>query len=137
MDKTKKVLVVEDDYVIRKIFNEILTDYYTIELAEDANDAFDRLKNYTPDLMIVDIMMPGMNGLDMVKKIRGDKKFHKSIIIIITALNDAETRKNAFKSGADEVIIKPFDIVELKTKIQLMFRLQNRLLEGCNDSLKQ
>ena len=136
MDKTKKVLVVEDDYVIRKIFNEILTDYYTIELAEDANDAFDRLKNYTPDLMIVDIMMPGMNGLDMVKKIRGDKKFHKSIIIIITALNDAETRKNAFKSGADEVIIKPFDIVELKTKIQLMFRLQNRLLEGCNDSLK-
>jgi len=137
VDKTKKVLVVEDDYVIRKIFNEILTDYYTIELAEDANDAFDRLKNYTPDLMIVDIMMPGMNGLDMVKKIRGDKKFHKSIIIIITALNDAETRKNAFKSGADEVIIKPFDIVELKTKIQLMFRLQNRLLEGCNDSLKQ
>jgi DNA-binding response OmpR family regulator len=137
VDKIKKILVVEDDYVIRKIFKEILTDYYTIELAEDANDAFDRLKNYTPDLMIVDIMMPGMNGLDMVKKIRGDKKFHKSIIIIITALNDAETRKNAFKSGADEVIIKPFDIVELKTKVQLMFRLQNRLLEGCNDSLKQ
>lgn len=126
----KKLLVVEDEFSIRKIFSEIFEDYCSIQLAANGTEAIKSLDNSVPDLIILDIMMPEISGFDLLGKIRQDKKFNQTIIIVVTALNDQETKKKALKEGADDVVVKPFNIVDIRTKVQLMFRLKERLLNG-------
>lgn len=126
----KKLLVVEDEFSIRKIFSEIFEDYCNIQLAANGTEAIKSLDNSVPDLIILDIMMPEISGFDLLGKIRQDKKFNQTIIIVVTALNDQETKKKALKEGADDVVVKPFNIVDIRTKVQLMFRLKERLLNG-------
>lgn len=130
MNDSKQLLIVEDELSIRKFFFEIFDDYCDVKMAANGKAAFDMLEQYVPDIIILDIMMPEISGFDVLKKIRQNRRFNKTIIIIVTALNDTETKKKAIKEGADDVVHKPFNIGDIRTKVQLMLRLKDRLLGG-------
>jgi DNA-binding response OmpR family regulator len=130
MVKNKKILIAEDDDMVRKIIQEVLKDDYDLIIAENGKIALEKAKEELPQLVLLDIMMPEKNGFDVCKEMRAMDELDQSIIIMVTALSDKDSEKIAFNSGADDFITKPFNPIELRTKVKLMFRLRNRLLQS-------
>jgi len=104
-----KILVVDDDRNIRYALGRMIEDKGIGVLpAKNGKEAMDALDKEVPDLVIMDIMMPGMNGLQVLKEMRKD--FPKLLVIIMTAFGTTETAIEAMKLGAYEYILKPFDV---------------------------
>ena len=76
-----------------------------------------RPKRLLPDVILLDVMMPGMNGLEVCKRIRNDPQIAEIPIIMLTALDDRDSLLNALKAGADDFISKPFDRYELRARL--------------------
>ncbi len=129
MDK-KKVLIVEDEELIQKFFVEILEYKYDIHVANDGDEAIQLANEVLPDLILLDIMIPLKNGFEVCTLLRKEKKFDKTIIIMVTGLSDRDSKMKALKMGSDDIIAKPFNPIDVRTKVQLMFRLRDRLLES-------
>ena len=72
--------------------------------------------------------MPEKNGFEVCRELRKDEKMQKLIVIMVTALSDKDSEKMGLKAGADDFITKPFNPIDLRTKVSLMFRLKDRLL---------
>ncbi len=123
------ILVVEDDEMVRKLIGEILEPSYRLHFAENGTSALELARKHEPELVILDIMMPDMNGFEICKQLRQEEAFKRTIIIILTALSDKDSHRSGIQAGADDYLTKPFNPVDLRTKIQLMFRLRNRLLD--------
>ena len=128
MVEKKKVLIVEDEELIRKFFMEILEYKYEVHVADNGKDGIRLAKEVVPDMILLDIMMPQMDGFEVCTLLRNDKAFEKSIIIMVTGLSDRDSKMKALKMGADDIIAKPFNPIDVRTKVQLMFRLRDRLL---------
>ncbi|MFP4041600.1 MAG: PleD family two-component system response regulator [Bacteroidales bacterium] len=128
MSKDNNILIAEDDEMIRKIIEEVLGEEFELIFAEDGKSALEKAKLNLPELILLDIMMPEMNGFEVCKAMRKVDELNTSIIIIVTALSDKDSEKTGLKAGADDFLTKPFNPIELRTKVQLMFRLRNRLL---------
>lgn len=124
----KKVLVVEDDKLIQKFFIEILEYKYEVYVANNGDEGLKLASEFMPDMIMLDVMMPKKDGFEVCTLLRNDKKFDKSIIIMVTGLSDRDSKMKALKMGADDVIIKPFNPIDVRTKVQLLFRLRDRLL---------
>jgi DNA-binding response OmpR family regulator len=130
MSKKNKILIAEDDEIIRKIVKEVIGESYDLVMAEDGDTAIKLARQHMPDLILLDVMMPETNGFEVCKEIRTIDGLEKTIIIMISALSDKDSEKTGLKAGADDFITKPFNPVELRTKIKLMFRLRDRLLKN-------
>lgn len=128
MLEKKKVLIVEDEELIQKFFVEILEYKYEIFVANNGEEGIKMANEVIPDMLLLDIMMPQMDGFEVCTILRKDKKFEKSIIIMVTGLSDRDSKMKALKNGADDIIAKPFNPIDVRTKVQLMFRLRDRLL---------
>ncbi|MFP3860702.1 MAG: PleD family two-component system response regulator [Bacteroidales bacterium] len=128
MSQDNNILIAEDDEMIRKIIEEVLGEEFELIFAEDGKSALEKAKLNLPELILLDIMMPEMNGFEVCKAMRKVDELNTSIIIIVTALSDKDSEKTGLKAGADDFLTKPFNPIELRTKVQLMFRLRNRLL---------
>lgn len=124
----KKVLIVEDEELIRKFFIEILEYKYEVLVAENGDQGIKMAEEEVPDMILLDIMMPQMDGFEVCTMLRKDKKFEKTIIVMVTGLSDRDSKMKALKMGADDIIAKPFNPIDVRTKVQLMFRLRDRLL---------
>ncbi len=108
-----KILVVDDEEGARELFNTILTDEgYNVTLAVSGEDALTRLKGDAFDLVVTDIKMPGMDGLQLLQEIR--KSGARSDVIMVTAYGEVESYLKAMSLGAAEYINKPIRIKELK-----------------------
>ena len=113
----KKVLVADDQIHIRKIIAaKISKAGYTVITAEDGQEAVDMAKAEKPDLIIMDIMMPRMNGIEVLKKIKKMKK--EIVVIMLTAYGTLETARKAMKLGAYDYLTKPFDLFNLKPLVK-------------------
>jgi len=130
MTKNNKILLAEDDELIRKIIHEVVKDEYELIIADNGEDAIEKAKLHEPELILLDFMMPVKNGFMVCKELRTIKELRKSIIIMVTALSDKDSERMGLSSGADDFITKPFNPIELRTKIKMMFRLRNRLLKN-------
>lgn len=115
----EKILVVDDESTVRKVIGEILkNEGYEVTEADSGQKALQILldaDNTEPDLILLDIKMPGMDGLDLVKKIR--VQFDMPIIML-TAMHDVTLIDNALSVGADDYITKPFRTRELVARIK-------------------
>jgi putative two-component system response regulator len=112
------VLVVDDEYSGRQTLESILEgEGYNIEMAENGMEAIEKAKKILPDVILLDVMMPGMTGFEVCKIIRNDPLLAEIPIIILTALDDRESLLNALKAGADDFISKPFDRFELRARL--------------------
>jgi DNA-binding response OmpR family regulator len=120
-----KVLVVEDDKLILQSLRESLKEYYDIDTASDGEEGLYMAKQNIYDLIILDIMLPYMNGDKIIKILREDGI--NTPILFLTAKDSLEDKINGFKLGADDYIIKPFYIEELRVRIEALLRRSGAL----------
>lgn len=118
------VLIVDDEYIGRETLQSILEgEGYELEMAENGLQAIEKAKQLLPDVILLDVMMPGMTGFEVCQRIRNDPQIAEIPIIILTALDDRESLLNALKAGADDFISKPFDRYELRARLMGITRL--------------
>jgi len=116
--KEGRVLVVDDEPMVRETLGQVLTDEgYVVDLAVDGESALERVHAARPDAILLDLMMPGMNGRQFLQALRGDKGFESIPVLIMTAVHGLEV--NLATLGASEVIEKPFNPDELLNKVAL------------------
>jgi putative two-component system response regulator len=118
------VLIVDDEYAGRETLQSILEgEGYQLEMAENGMQALEKARKLSPDVILLDVMMPGMTGFEVCQRIRSDPQIAEIPIIILTALDDRESLLNALKAGADDFISKPFDRYELRARLLGITRL--------------
>ncbi|MCR5349898.1 MAG: response regulator transcription factor [Acholeplasmatales bacterium] len=114
---------VEDDKDIAKIINVTLSKQgYEVKSFYDGKSLFDALDEKTPDMILLDMMLPDLDGLDILKRIRSNSKYEDTFIIIISARRMVIDKVDGFDYGADDYIEKPFDILELMSRVNSKFR---------------
>ncbi|MEI6291155.1 MAG: HD domain-containing phosphohydrolase [Chloroflexota bacterium] len=125
-----RILVVDDESIARITIDALLSSSnYEMFFAENGEDGITIASEIKPDIILLDVMMPGMNGFETCKKIRSMSMLAEVPILLVTALDDRESRMAGLQAGADDFITKPYDIFELQVRIQNMTRLNRyRLL---------
>ena len=123
VDKNAVVLIVEDDPNLRKILVAIVKKlgFSNIREAENGQKAWMTINNATIGLLLTDLNMPVMDGLQLSRMVRANPQFNHIPILVITAADTKETIVKAGKSGVDGYIIKPFDIKQIVGKIESSF----------------
>lgn len=120
MINTKKILIVDDDKNICELLNIYLkNEGYNVVFAYDGSDAVNKAKEEKPDLIVLDVMMPIINGWEACKLIR---QFTDVPIIMLTALDTLENKVQGLNIGADDYIVKPFEPVEVLARINAHLR---------------
>lgn len=106
---SKRILAVDDSKTMRDMINFTLVNAgYDVTLAVDGNDGLLKLKDQPVDLIITDINMPGMNGIDLIKNVRSDALYRSMPILILTTESGCEIKKEGKDAGATGWIVKPF-----------------------------
>ena len=115
----KSILLIEDNELTRKLIEKFieLNNYKTI-IAENAEDALNILRERSPDLILTDIMLPGMSGIDFVRAVREHPEYKDIPIIVLSAFSTDTDIREAFYAGCTDYIVKPIDINEFSTKLK-------------------
>lgn len=135
------ILIVDDVPFNLKVITAKLTasGYTQLHTAVDGQDALEATRRQQPDLVILDLMMPVMDGFEYIKQVRADAAIEHMPIIVQTALNDRETKLRALSCGADDFVNKPLDLEEVALRVHIhlerFFILQH--VEEMRANLKQ
>jgi len=126
MNTGKKILIADDEPDILEIvqFN-LQTDGYEVETAKNGDEAIEKAKKFLPDLIMLDIMMPGKNGIEVCNLLRKLPAFKETLIIFLTAMSDENTEIKGLESGADDYLTKPISPKVLLSKVNELFRRFN------------
>lgn len=120
MPEKQKILIVDDDDSISELISlYLLKECYDTEIAADGESAMKAFKSYNPDLILLDIMLPGIDGYDICREIR---KVSKVPIIMLSAKGEVFDKVLGLELGADDYIIKPFDSKELVARVKAVLR---------------
>lgn len=112
-----KILIVDDQYGIRILLHEVLSlDGYETLMAEDGKEALRLFEQHQPDLIILDMKMPGLNGLDILRAIR--KRSSDVQVFMMTAYGELDMIKEATRLGVTQYFTKPFDIEQLRQSVR-------------------
>ena len=124
-----RIFCVEDDQNIRELIEYTLSSSgFTVEGFENGSLFFDRIKDELPDLVLLDIMLPDMDGMEILKRIREDERTKHLFVILITAKSERMDKIRGLDLGADDYITKPFDVLELISRVKAMLRrAENRV----------
>jgi two-component system alkaline phosphatase synthesis response regulator PhoP len=126
MNKGKKILIADDEPDIIEIIQfNLENEGYEVFSAKNGKEAFEKAKKFLPDLIILDIMMPGMNGIEVCHLLRKMPEFRETVIIFLTAMSDESTEIRGLESGADDYITKPISPKVLLSKVSALFRRIN------------
>ena len=112
------ILFIDDNDDLREIVHQIMHRKYNIITSENAQKGFEIIKNNPIDIIICDIMMPEINGLEFCRKIKEEPQHNHIPIIILTAKNTASDQTDSYKAGAESYIAKPFEIKTLQARIE-------------------
>jgi len=115
----KKILIADDNENIREALRYLLEDEgYTVSLAKDGAEALKKVREFSPDILFLDIMMPEINGYDVCRIIKNDPVLKKTYVIMLTAKGQADEQERGKEIGADEYVLKPFSPMEILAKIK-------------------
>ena len=118
------ILIVDDEELIRETLEGLLLiQGHNLAFAQNGAEALAKAVELTPDLILLDVMMPDMDGFEVCEHLRADPLLAEVPIIMVTALDDRESRLQGIKVGADDFITKPFDSAELQLRVQTVVRL--------------
>ena len=122
---SNKILIVDDEpFNLDLLEQELMDENYLIERASDGMEALEKIASFNPDVILLDYMMPNMNGLEVLQRLRKDEH-HKSIpVILLTAKAAQEDKVRGLDAGADDYVIKPFDAIELLARVRAMLRIK-------------
>ncbi|MEA5464961.1 hybrid sensor histidine kinase/response regulator [Leptothoe sp. PORK10 BA2] len=125
--KPQNILVIDDDVshfdVIDALFNH---QGYQLYYASSGEDAISSLDAFNPDLILLDVLMPGMNGVEVCRCIKALPQWQNVPIIILTILDTKTTVKSCVQAGADDFITKPFDLSRLRTRVHSMLKIKQQ-----------
>jgi DNA-binding response OmpR family regulator len=124
------ILIVDDEPAGRNVIESVLFNQgYDLEFAVNGRDALKKAKALKPDLILLDLMMPEMDGMQVCQRLRGDRELAEVPVVMVTALDDRNMRIACLDAGADDFITKPFDRAELRARVRTITRLNRyRLL---------
>jgi len=128
-DKRKVVLIVEDEREIQFFLKELLKEKYKILIANNGLEAIEIMKNGFPDIIVSDVMMPKMDGIELCKKVKRDIKTCHIPVIMLTAKNSVLHRIEGIESGANSYIPKPFNTDHLLVRIQKLLEERELILK--------
>ncbi|MBD8655722.1 diguanylate cyclase [Oxalobacteraceae sp. CFBP 13730] len=131
IDQSQKVLVADDDAINREVLGELLKPDYTVLLARNGAQTLERAARHLPDLILLDVMMPDMDGYEVLRRLRGEPLTAHIAIIFISGLDRPEDEANGLKMGASDYIVKPFNqtVVMARVALHLQVVRQRRMLE--------
>lgn len=113
----KKILIADDDQDILDAIQQLLQIFhYNVDVVKEGGNIVSKVKSTKPDLLLLDLWLSGVNGVDVCQQIRKEKDVQKTPIILFSASNDI--KKNSTLAGADDFLEKPFDMDKLLEKIQ-------------------
>lgn len=127
--KRYKIVLAEDNHELRNFLANNLKSIYTVYEASDGKQALSLIADHMPDLVITDVMMPHMNGYELLKSIKSDLKTSHIPVIILTVLNSVHNQIEGFEIGADDYITKPFNLPLLQTRIFTIIENRKKLVK--------
>ncbi|MBK8050023.1 MAG: response regulator [Anaerolineales bacterium] len=123
-----RILVADDDMTLQKLFfHSLKMEGYEVIAAHDGIEALDKAIKERPDLIILDVMMPGLNGFDVARKLRENPATLTLPIIMLTGLSDVQERITGIRSGVDEYVTKPVDLRELAARVDGLLKRNRQL----------
>jgi two-component system, cell cycle response regulator len=124
MSHTTTILIVDDEPLGRETLNALLQPQgYRLEFAAAGPEALEQAQAHLPDLILLDVMMPGMDGFEVCRRLRASPQLREVPVILLTALDDRASRLQGIEAGADDFITKPFDRIELRARVRTITRL--------------
>ena len=129
--EAQKVLIADDDPLNRQVLAELLKPEYTVLLAKNGEQALERATRHAPDLVLLDVMMPDMDGYEVLRRLRADPATAQMAVIFISGLDRPEDEANGLKLGAADYIVKPINATVVMARVALHLQLvrQRRMLE--------
>ena len=114
-----KILVIDDDVTVTKLLNMLLSiEGHQPTALNDSSEAMTVVNQFLPDLITLDLMMPGLSGFDLCELLHQDPKFAHIPVLIISARDDPESKERAYQAGAKDYLTKPFGVDILTQKIK-------------------
>ncbi|MEW5719746.1 MAG: response regulator [Chloroflexota bacterium] len=127
----RKILLIDDDPLIRRIVTKTLTaDGYQVQEAGSGVEGLALAQSQAPDLILLDLMMPGMDGFQVCAQLRQNSLTANVPILMLTALDQTEAKVRGLKTGADDYVTKPFNLDELQARIAIHLRRSERDLDA-------
>ncbi|HET7653732.1 MAG TPA: response regulator [Acidimicrobiales bacterium] len=122
-DGSRLVLVVDDDDIIRRVVRTVLeADDFEVVEAKDGDEAIQKVSTDHPLVVVLDVMMPGLDGVEVCRRVRADG----TKVLMLTARDDADVEQASKDAGADGFLAKPFSSVELLDKVEQLTRRSGR-----------
>src|SRR4051794_17574034 len=120
-----RILIVDDNPANVKILQTRLSsEGYEIVSAADGEEALEKARSATPDLILLDVMMPKLNGLEVCRRLRADPTFPFTPIIMVTAMTDSKDVVAGLEAGGDEYLTKPLDHAAVGARVRSMLRIK-------------
>jgi len=131
-----KILIVDDEEDILELLRYNLEqEDYEVEIATDGQQALEKSKSFLPHLILLDIMMPGMDGVEVCQELRKDEGMNDTMISFLTARSESFTQISALDSGGDDYITKPIKPNVLKSRIKALLRRHILFKKGDKDKV--
>lgn len=128
MEQTKQatILVVDDDEFNLKLLKKMLAiEGHAVRTAADGEEALASVAEQLPDLVLLDVMMPGIDGFEVARRLKADFRTRSIPIIMITALEDDESRLKGLEAGAEEFLTKPVNRAELQMRVKSLLKMKD------------
>lgn len=143
--KDQRVLVVDDQALVRSLIGGILTSvgFETVAFAEDGDEALERIGSFRPDLVLLDLMMPRLDGIGVLEQLRAEAAWMDVPVLVLTAADDLQMRGRVFMAGATDFISKPVNRLELLARVKVhlsnwvLIRTLDRQLKRIDADLRE
>lgn len=120
----EKILVVDDEWELRNLMTEFLTgEGYDVIQASNGEEALELAEKEEPQVILLDVKMPGIDGIEVCRRLKEEDKTRFIPVIMVTALEDRDV--DAFVEGADDFVTKPFILIELSFRVRSMLRIKH------------
>ena len=121
------IVIIEDDESIREMLRYYFRSVgYEVACFESGEDYFEKAGEVKPSLYILDIMLPGMDGLEILRRIRADARLEETPVLMLTARTSEMDKVKGLETGADDYVVKPFGIMELQARVKALLRRTGR-----------
>jgi len=132
-----KLLIVDDDHDFRRVAKlALLADGYEIFEASSGREVLDLARREQPDLILLDVLMPGLDGYKVCRQLRANPATNRTAVLVLTALGDPTAGYKAKQAGADDYVVKPVSVSELHERIERLLR-RHELLHGARRRAEQ
>ena len=127
----QKVLIVDDSATNRQMLGDLLSGEYTVLLANNGEDGLDLAREHLPDVILLDVVMPDLDGYEVLKKLKEDERTSSICVVFITGLDAPEAEERGLVEGASDYVTKPFHPTVVKARVALHMQVvrQRRMLE--------